>query len=451
VPALVRPQADARDGREPAAGDDGRARPRAREVVPVIVARRLVLAATLLVGVLSVCAFAPRASANQMIDTTIPARNGEITDRWLPGYPGPPRARVLLPDGYDPAKAYPLLVLLAGLSSDYLTWSKPGWGQIQKTAAGFDGIIVMPEGASGWYADWWNKGRRGDPSWESYFLDQVIPQILERYRIRPQRRWHALAGVSMGGLGTAYLGGRLPGFFGSIAIISGLVDGHLSPGEGAVQSLIPEVYAGTPGDPEAVMGPEQGFYSYGHDPTRLAANLGQTRVYMAVGDGRPTSDGEPNNNSLPVDTAAEVVVIRPASDHYAAALSAAGIDLTYEPHEGIHDFANFRRQLRDAIAWGLFKRVDEHATSWVNDTVATRGKLWEFAYRFDAPPDRVVRFRRSGDVLAVGPAGSPVTITTDGGCVVHVATPGVIDVPARPCARPAAAGTPARAGAHLRK
>jgi hypothetical protein len=212
-------------------------------------------------------------------------------------------------------------------------------------------------------------------------------------------------------------------------IISGLVDGHLAPVQGAIQSTIPEVYAGTPGDPEAVMGPHDGFYSWGHDPVRLAANLGQTRVYMAVGDGRPSDDGEPNGNNLVTDVPSEAAIIRPASDNYAAALTAAGIDLTYEPHEGIHDFANFRRQLRDAFAWGVFEPVDEHPTSWVNDTVATRGKLWEFAYRFDTPPDRIVRFRRSGDLLTVSAAGSAVTVTTDDGCVFHVSTPATIELP----------------------
>jgi hypothetical protein len=61
--------------------------------------------------------------------------------------------------------------------------------------------------------------------------------------------------------------------------------------------------------------------------------------------------------------------------------------------------------------------------------------LWNVGYRFDAPPDRMVRFRRSGDTLAIGAAGSPVTITTDGGCVLHVATPAAVDVPAQPCVR----------------
>ncbi|MEA2172005.1 MAG: diacylglycerol O-acyltransferase / trehalose O-mycolyltransferase [Solirubrobacteraceae bacterium] len=409
--------------------------------------RRLVLA-------LLLCAIAPAAArAGELTEINLPDRHDEIADKWLPGYTGAPRARVLLPDGYDPAKKYPLLVLLAGLSSNYKVWSDPGEGQVAKTAPGFPGIIVMPEGASGWYTDWYNGGARGNPAWESYELDEVIPQILRRYRIRPQRRWHALAGVSMGGLGTAYLGGRLPGFFGSIAVISGLVDGHLvpvAPVEGSVQSFIPETAAGADPDPEAVMGPDAGPYSYGHDPVRLAANLGQTRVFMAVGDGTPTSDGEPNPGNLVPDLPFEAAIIRPASDAYDAALTAAGVAHTYQPHGGIHDWANFRRELRDAISWGLFAPVDEHATHWVNDTVATHGRLWEFRYRFDAPPTAIVRVARSGDRLTVSDAGSPVTITTDGGCVIHTATPATIDVPRRACVKLRVRLAPRRAPAGRR-
>jgi hypothetical protein len=390
------------------------------------------------------------AQASELVTIPIPARNGEVADMWLPRYPhgGPPLARVLLPDGYDPAKAYPLLVLLVGLSSNYSDWSGPGQGEIATTAKGFPGIIVMPEGGDGWYADWWNGGKRGDPSWESYTLDQVIPQVLERYRIRPERRYHALAGVSMGGLGTAYLGGRLPGFFGSIAVISGLVDLELSPGEGAVQSAISTTGSGAPVDPEIVEGPPNGFYAYGHNPVRLAANLAQTRVFMTTGDGIPAADSGQGG----WDQVAEGTIIHPASTNYSAALRAAGVDFVYKEHSGYHDWPNFRREFGEAAAWGLFNPVDEHATSWVNDTVATHGKLWEFAYRFDAPPDSIVRFRRAGPRLSIGAAGSPVRITTDGGCVIHVATPAVIDVPALPCATLAVSVTPrqVRAGRRTR-
>lgn len=384
------------------------------------------------------------ASASQLVEITIPARGGEVTDRWL-GYSGAPRAKVLLPDGYDPNRAYPLLLLLSGLNSNYRAWSSPNGGDIARTAAGLNAIIVMPEGAGGWYTDWWNGGRREGPAWESYLLDQVIPQVLQRYRIRPERRYHAIGGVSMGGLGAAYLGGRLPGYFGSVVVLSGFVDLAVYPSlvVGSAQSAMTQLNAGEPLDLQAVEGPPGGFYERGHDPVRLASNLRETRVYMASGDG--TLGPEALRPDMLAYWAAESLVIAPQSVNYAAALRAAGVDVRYDRATGYHDSATPRRELRNAIRWGLFEPVDEHPTSWVNDTVATHGRLWEFGYRFDAPPDRVVRFRRSGSRLSVGYAGSPVRIVTDGGCRYRIATPGSIRIPDAPCTTAAPAAPAPRA------
>ncbi len=394
-------------------------------------ARRLTrVLLSLAVAVLWLVAGPSVAGANQLTEITIPAKNGEIPAGWV-NYDGPPRAKVLLPDGYKREKQYPLLILLAGANSSYKTWSDEKLGRIKTTAAGFPGIIVMPEGSTGYYDDWWSGGERGNPAWESYYLDQVIPQLLERYNIRPERRWHALAGVSMGGLGTAYLSGRLPGFFGSIAIFSGVVDTHLFPGFGAAATLIGQSAVGMPLDQEAMWGPEDGFYAYGHDPVRLARNQQHTRVWMGAGNGVPTSDGEPLTNNPATDIPAEVALSRPASDNYAKALEEAGVDVTYSTRDGMHDFANFRPQLRDAIAWDLFAPVDEHPQAWVNDTVATSGQLWEFGYRFDSAPDRIVRFTRTPGHLHVSGADSPVTISLGHGCEFRFATPGALGLPAR--------------------
>ena len=55
-----------------------------------------------------------------------------------------------------------------------------------------------------------------------------------------------------------------------------------------------------------------------------------------------------------------------------------------------------------------------------------------FGYRFDAPPDRVVRFRRSGPELTVSAAGAAVTVTMRG-CVLHAQTQAELRVPQRRC------------------
>jgi len=378
--------------------------------------------AALLVLLLALAA-APAARAKKLVTITIPARHGEIPSKWLT-YPGPPRADVLLPDNYSRRKRYPLIVLLPGFSNTYAILG-PGMLDAQKVLAGLSAIVVSPEGETGWYADWYNNGAYGTPEWESYELDEVIPAIVHRYRILPGRRYHALFGISMGGLGAAYLGGRLPGFFGSVAALSGYVDTQIVP---ELPTLGMDALTGV--SPGSVDGPSTGFYATGHNPAALVANLQHTRVFVSAGDGTPTP---PDGDGGGVGNAEEAGVIRPMSNAYAAALQAAHIDFVYHTHHGCHCWPDFQDELRDAIAWGPFKPVPEHPRSWVNDTVATHGQIWDLTYRFSSHPDAVVRFTRTGRELRVSAAGTPVTLTTSRGCVLRLATPADVRIPAKRC------------------
>jgi S-formylglutathione hydrolase FrmB len=383
----------------------------------LMIACLTIIAATILLG-------GGVARANQLVTVTIPDRNGEIPSKWL-SYPGPPRADVLLPDHYDPRKRYPLIVLLPGFSNTYAILG-PDMLDAQQVLAGLQAIVVAPEGASGWYTDWWNHGAYGTPKWESYILDEAIPQIVHRYRIRPERRYHALFGVSMGGLGAAYLGGRLPGFFGSVGVLSGFVDTQLAPG---IESIAMDALGG--GSPGSVVGPEDGFYATGHNPAALAQNLRHTRVFLSAGNGIPTpADGTGGG----VGNAEEAGVIRPTSDSYDAALNGAGVDVTYQTHDGCHCWPDFQAELSSAIAWGPFKRVVKHPTHWVNDTVATHGQLRDIGYRFTRHPTAVVRFTRTGSRLRISAAGSPVTIATSRGCTLRLSTPADVEMPSGDCA-----------------
>jgi S-formylglutathione hydrolase FrmB len=397
-----------------------------------------------ILAALATLALVPTARASQLVTIPVPDRAGEIPSQWL-GYSGPPRANVLLPDNYTPSQRYPLLVLLHGLNCNYAWYAQSGL-----TAAfhGLNAIVVMPEGASGWYADWWNNGQRGSPAWESYELNEVLPAILARYPVLPQRRYHALAGISMGGLGAGYLGGRLPGFFGSVASLSGFVDpqyfapiaaagmwGTSTAYSASGPNWQPPVNGDDNVDP--VEGPPHGFYANGHNPTRLAMNLEQTRVFESTGTGVPSSAGVSDltngDSTFPEDAAAESRIIFPMNQRYHRALNAAGVDVTYQVHPGGHDNPDFMDELKAMLAWGLFKPVIADPRSWVNDTVATSGQLWDIGYHFDQPPVQVVQFRRSGSSLTITSAGSPVTITTAAGCVLHTGTPATVQVPKRGC------------------
>src|SRR5436305_75468 len=103
-----------------------------------------------------------------------------------------------------------VLYLLHGHGDSYDAWANPYRGDVEDIARGFPGLIVMPEGAQGWYADWWNDGKRADPGWERYYLDELIPLVERTYRIRKGREWHAIAGLSMGGEGSVFLAEQRP-------------------------------------------------------------------------------------------------------------------------------------------------------------------------------------------------------------------------------------------------
>jgi S-formylglutathione hydrolase FrmB len=118
------------------------------------------------------------ARANSLTTITIPALGGGIPSSSLT-YSGPPRADVRLPTGYNPKRAYPLILLLPGFTNTY-TILGPSMLDAQQVLSGLQAIVISPEGESGWYMDWYNNGRHGAPEWESYILDEVIPQILAR-------------------------------------------------------------------------------------------------------------------------------------------------------------------------------------------------------------------------------------------------------------------------------
>jgi S-formylglutathione hydrolase FrmB len=366
-------------------------------------------------------------AAPHLVTITIPAVHAKIDPKWW-GYQGPPRANVLLPTGYDPQRRYPLIVALHGLNCNYAWWQQ--W-KLTDPFEKLHAIVVMPEGASGWYTDWWNHGDRSGPAWETYALDDVLPTILKRYPILPQRRYHALVGISMGGLGAAYLGGRLPGFFGTVAPLSGFVDPQLA-GVVAEPAMGATALAPLKGNLNlfAVDGQPSGYYMTGHNPTRLGVNMRQTRVFVSTGDGRPSRYAPLNHPG----SEEEGAVIYPMNQQYVPALVAAGVDVTYQPHTGGHDIADFMAEVKAFVRWGVFKPVVAHPGSWLNKTVATHGDLWDVGYRFDSPPTAVVQFKRSGRRLSISDAGSAVTITTDQGCVMHTRTPATVSVPRKHCA-----------------
>jgi hypothetical protein len=98
------------------------------------------------------------------------------------------------------------------------------------------------------------------------------------------------------------------------------------------------------------------------------------------------------------------------------------------------------------LKWGLFKLVVTEPATWVSQTVATSGQLWDFNYRFAHPPTRIVQFRQSGSTLSISAAGSSATITMSTGCVIHTSTPATVHLPNRNLISPRATDKVGRKG-----
>ena len=130
---------------------------------------------------------------------------------------------VMLPAGYDaaiamhPAKQYPILYYLHGLSDNEQTLFKSGgWNLIedlrQQHKIG-DFLIVAPEGKATFYI---NSADR-KVLYSDFFLREFMPSIEKKYGIRKDRKDRAISGVSMGGYGALRFAFAHPELFGSVS------------------------------------------------------------------------------------------------------------------------------------------------------------------------------------------------------------------------------------------
>ncbi len=364
---------------------------------------------TAVVLLLALAIPAPAVAAQKLITIDLPSRGNVDASKIAfngEGHPGKLMANVLLPDGYDPRRRWPVLYLLHGAGESHRSW-------VTKTKADavtkeLDAIVVMPDAATGFYTNWFNGGRRGSPGWERYFLDEVIRTVERRFPIRRGRRWHAVAGFSMGGFGSAYLGSQRPDYFGS----AGPMSGFLAPR----RPEMPLAFDPATGQSyEAIYGPPDGAYVEGHDPVALAPNLRHTRMFVITGDGVPDPAVPPPSNPQSIVTGSlGEADLRLHSEDFAAALRAAGADVTLTVLRGIHDHPYWNDHLRRLLEWDPFKPVADKPDRWSYKTVADRGRAWDVTYRFAAHPEVVQMLQRSGPLYSAAGAGTVELCAADG-------------------------------------
>jgi enterochelin esterase-like enzyme len=131
---------------------------------------------------------------------------------------------VYLPPGYEESeRSYPVLYLLHGAGDDQTGWIQ--FGEVQHIAdrAIADGsatamIIVMPDantGQRGYFNDVNNEWR-----YEDFFFDELLPYVEKKYRIKSEKRFRAIAGLSMGGGGSFFYAMHRPDLFSSACPLS---------------------------------------------------------------------------------------------------------------------------------------------------------------------------------------------------------------------------------------
>lgn len=113
---------------------------------------------------------------------------------------------IYLPEDYATSdRSYPVLYLLHGSGDDQSGWVQ--FGEVKHIAdkAIAEGkctamIIVMPDGNTG-QRGYFNSPK-GEWNYEDFFFQEFIPTIEKTYRIRAEKRYRAISGLSMGGGGT---------------------------------------------------------------------------------------------------------------------------------------------------------------------------------------------------------------------------------------------------------
>ena len=130
---------------------------------------------------------------------------------------------VYLPADYDagaaqhPPKRYPVLYFLHGLGDNEQTlFNSGGWTLLEDLRNQHkmgDFMIVAPEGKRSFYID----SADGSVRYNEFFLQEFLPQIEGKYRIKPGRAGRAISGISMGGYGALRFAFAHPELFSAVS------------------------------------------------------------------------------------------------------------------------------------------------------------------------------------------------------------------------------------------
>src|SRR5687767_10431917 len=131
---------------------------------------------------------------------------------------------VYLPPGYESSeRSYPVMYLLHGGGDDQTGWVQ--FGEVENIAdkAISEGrstamIIIMPDANTGKRG--YTNTATGDWLYEDFFFNELMPFVEKKYRIKGEKRYRAVSGLSMGGHGSFIYALHRPDLFSSACPLS---------------------------------------------------------------------------------------------------------------------------------------------------------------------------------------------------------------------------------------
>jgi enterochelin esterase-like enzyme len=132
---------------------------------------------------------------------------------------------IFLPsDYYTSERAYPVTYLLHGHGDADDGWIQ--FGEVNRLAddaikAGKipPMIIVTPDGFTSFYIN----AADGKLNYEDFFIKELIPHIEKTYKVKAERKYRGIAGLSMGGYGSLLYALKYPNLFVAAAPLSAAV------------------------------------------------------------------------------------------------------------------------------------------------------------------------------------------------------------------------------------
>lgn len=132
------------------------------------------------------------------------------------------RYTIYLPFDYNTSsRYYPVVYLLHGYTDNDIGWLQFGEAHLLADEAIAKReippmILAMPDGGVTWYINNYDNSVR----YEDFFFGEFIPYIESNYRIRAEKRYRGVAGLSMGGFGALVYALKHPDMFAGCAAFS---------------------------------------------------------------------------------------------------------------------------------------------------------------------------------------------------------------------------------------